>query len=197
MNHLFLRIIFSIHGHGKWFLKNCISFLWSEIIVIGYNLVSFLYNFIENISVLTKCNVLFNYKHLILIWLFLLIDNEFDLKITLWILNPENLQVHISMKIRKMFYFQNRFQYQSKVIRLIQSKKKHINFLFIAVIYFPLSIQMNILILYNNCYVILTTYILDSALEPWYNLSKNLLLLPRILKLIEDMVNDSIPLHYR
>ena len=32
-------------------------------------------------------------------------------------------------------------------------------FLYIAVIYFPLSIQLNILTLYNNCYVILTTYI--------------------------------------
>ena len=56
--------------------------LWSEeIIVIGYNLVSFLHNFIENISVLKKYNVLFNNEHLILIWFFLLIDNEFDLKI--------------------------------------------------------------------------------------------------------------------
>ena len=35
---------------------------------------------------------------------------------------------------------------------------------------------------------------LDSALEPSYNLSKNLLLLPWILKLIVDMVNDSTPL---
>ena len=44
-------------------MKNCISFLWSEeIIVIGYNSVSFLHNFMENISVLTKCNVLFNNK---------------------------------------------------------------------------------------------------------------------------------------
>ena len=32
---------------------------------------------------------------------------------------------------------------------------------------------------------------LDSALEPSYNLSNNLLLLPKILKLIEDMVDDS------
>jgi len=61
LNHLFRRIIFSIHGHGKWFMKNCISFLWSEkIIVIRYNLASFLHSFRENISVLTKCNVLFN-----------------------------------------------------------------------------------------------------------------------------------------
>ena len=36
----------------------------------------------------------------------------------------------------------------------------------------------------------------DSALEPSYNfnLSKNLLLLPWILKLIVNMVNDSAPL---
>ena len=32
---------------------------------------------------------------------------------------------------------------------------------------------------------------LDSDQEPSYNLSKNLLLLPRILKLIKDMVDDS------
>ena len=42
LNHLFRRNIVCIHGHGKWFLKNCISYLWSEeIIVIGYNLVFF------------------------------------------------------------------------------------------------------------------------------------------------------------
>ena len=35
---------------------------------------------------------------------------------------------------------------------------------------------------------------LDAALEPSYNLSKNLLLLPWILKWIEDMVNDLTPL---
>ena len=32
---------------------------------------------------------------------------------------------------------------------------------------------------------------LDSDQEPSYNLSKNLLLLPRILKLMKDMVDDS------
>ena len=37
-------------------------------------------------------------------------------------------------------------------------------------------------------------HMLDSAQEPSYNLSKNLLLLPRILKLIKDMVDDSTPL---
>ena len=35
---------------------------------------------------------------------------------------------------------------------------------------------------------------LDSGQEPSYNLSKNLLLLPRILKLMKDMVDDSTPL---
>jgi len=63
-----------------------------------------------------------------------------------------------------------------------------------AGIYFPLSIQMTILTLYNNCYVVLATYMLDSALEPSYNSSRNHLLLPWILKLIVDMVNDSTPL---
>ena len=35
---------------------------------------------------------------------------------------------------------------------------------------------------------------LDSDQEPSHNLSKNLLLLPRILMLIEDIVDDSTPL---
>ena len=38
-------------------------------------------------------------------------------------------------------------------------------------------------------------YMLDSDQEPSYNYSKNHLLLPRILKLIEDMVDDSTPLY--
>ena len=37
-------------------------------------------------------------------------------------------------------------------------------------------------------------YILHSDQESSYNLSKNLLLLPRILKLIVDMVDDITPL---
>ena len=48
----------------------------------------------ENISDLTECNVLFNNEHLILIRFFLLIDTEFDLKITFRLLNPENYQVY-------------------------------------------------------------------------------------------------------
>ena len=116
LNHLFRRIIFSIHGYGKWFLKNCISFLWSEeIIVIGFIFVSFLHNCMD--------------------------------------------------------------------------------FLFLAVICFPLSIQLNILTLYNNCYVTLITYAWFSPRAFLYNLSKNLLLLPWILILIVDMVNDSTPLN--
>ena len=54
---------------------------------------------------------------------------------------------------------------------------------------------MNILTLYYICYVILAIYMLDSDQESSYNLSKNLLLLPMILKLIEDMVDDSTPLY--
>ena len=38
-------------------------------------------------------------------------------------------------------------------------------------------------------------FMLDSDQEPSKKLSKNLVLLPRILKLIEDMVDDSTPLH--
>ena len=41
---------------------------------------------------------------------------------------------------------------------------------------------------FNNIYI-------DSALKPSYELSKNLLLLLWILKLIVDMVNDSTPLN--
>ena len=42
------------------------SFLWSEEIkVIGYNLVSFIHNLMDNIPISTKCNVLFNNEHLI------------------------------------------------------------------------------------------------------------------------------------
>jgi len=56
--------------------SDCIQFLWSgEIIVIGYNLVSFLHNFMEKISVLTKCNALFYDEHLIVLWFFLLTMN--------------------------------------------------------------------------------------------------------------------------
>ena len=53
---------------------------------------------------------------------------------------------------------------------------------------------MNILTLYYICYVILAMYVLDSDQEPSYNLPKNLLLLPMILKLLEDMVDESTPL---
>ena len=115
LNHLFRRIIFSIHGHGKWFLKNCISFLWSgEIIVIGYNLVSFLHIFMENID-------------LISIWFFLIAWQWIWFKN--YLLNPENHQVNL-WKSAKCCYFHNRFQYsysfqyQSKIIRVIQIKIK-------------------------------------------------------------------------
>ena len=107
----------------------------------------------------------------------------------------------ILMKIHQIFIFSKSFlvsisfQYQLKIIRFIQLKKEHINFLFVAVISFPLSIQMNILTLYDNCYVILTKHMLDSVLKNSDNLSKNLLLLPLIQKLMLDMVNYSTPLY--
>ena len=44
------------------------------------------------------------------------------------------------------------------------------------------------------CDVFLAMDMLELDQEPPYNLSRNLLLLPRILKLIEDMVDDSTPL---
>ena len=84
-NHLFRRIIVSIQGHGKWFLKNCFSFSWSEEIICSHwiEFGKFSSQFMENISDLTECNVLLNNEHLILIWFFSWIDTEFDLKITL------------------------------------------------------------------------------------------------------------------
>ena len=103
----------TIYGHSKWFLKNCVSFLWSkEIIVIGYNLVSFLHNCMKNIFVSTKCNVLSNNQHLIIIWF----KNYF-----------ENIKFRkssrILLKILKMLIFLKSFQYQSKINRVIQIKK--------------------------------------------------------------------------
>ena len=67
----------------------------------------------KNISVLKKCNILFNNEHLILIRFFLLIDTEFKFKNYF-----EN--TYLIQKIIKYIYenppnvvryFQNRFQY--------------------------------------------------------------------------------------
>ena len=106
------------------------------------------------------------------------------------------------MKIRKILLFLKSFSVSISFSLSIENhpcypnKERTYTLFFLNIIYFPLSIQMNILTLYNNCYVILTMYMLDSALEPSYNLSKNLLLLPWLLKLIVDMVNDSTPLQH-
>ena len=98
-------------------------------------------------------------------------------------------------------YFQILFQYQ--IIYDINhpchpnKKKIYMNFLFLAVIYFLLSIQLNIWTLYNSCYAILSTYVCLWLISPRansYNLSKNLLVLPWILRLIVDTVNDSTAL---
>ena len=54
---------------------------------------------------------------------------------------------------------------------------------------------MNILTLYIIFVYYLAMYnMLDSDQESPFNLSKNVLLLPRMLKLIEDMVDDSAPI---
>ena len=66
-------------------------------------------------------------------------------------LNPENQKsMYINenqqnVVIFKIVFFQYpyRFQYQSKIILVIQIEKKRINFLFIDVIYFPLLIKIN------------------------------------------------------
>ena len=103
------------------------------------------------------------------------------------------------MKISKMLLFSKSFSgsmsfsVSIEIIRVIQIKKKSLNFFFSCNMN-SCSIQLNILTLYDICYVIFIAYMLDSALEPSYNLSKILLLLPQILKLIIDMVNDSTAL---
>ena len=74
------------------------------------------------------------------------------------------------MKIRKMLLFSKSFSVSILFSVSIENhpcypnKEKMYTLLFIAVICFPLSIQMNILALYNKCYVILTIYMLDTAL---------------------------------
>ena len=74
----------------------------------------------------------------------------------------------------KNYFKDNKFRKSSSILMKIHKMlflcwpKKEKTYKRIAVIYFLLSIQLNILTLYNNCHVILTTYMLDSALEPLY-----------------------------
>jgi len=70
--------------------------------------------------------IFFNNEHLISIWFFLLIETEFDLKITFRISNPENHQVYgTKMKICKILLFSKAisvslaFQYQSKIYTIL------------------------------------------------------------------------------
>ena len=71
-----------------------------------------------------------------------------------------------------MLLFSKLFSVSIENPQCYPNKEKRINFLFIAVTYFQLSIQMNILTQHNDCYVFITTYMFDSALEPSYNLSR-------------------------
>ena len=79
----------------------------------------------------------------------------------------------ILMKISKMLLFSKSFSVStsfsvsSKNHPCYPNKEKTYKLLSIAVVYFPLSIQMKTLTLYNNCYVILT---LDSAdSDAWFS----------------------------
>ena len=91
-------------------------------------------------------------------------------KITLSILNPENHQV-CWWTSAKCCYFKIVlsihivFQYQSKIIRVIELKKKRIKFFFIAVIYEHIKTILYVLRKFSDVYV-------DSDQEPSYNLSK-------------------------
>ena len=151
MNHLFRQIIFSIHGHSHWIYLVFFTISW-RIFLSEQNALFYL---IINI----KINMIF-----LIDWQWVWFKNYFeDIK--------TRKSTSILMIIRKMFLFSNRFSIHivfstnRKSIHVIQLNKKRIKFLFIAVIYFPLSIEINILTLYNNCYVILTTYLLDWAPE--------------------------------
>ena len=68
-----------------------------------------------------------------------MIDTEFDLKNNFLYIKSRKSS-SILMKIRKMLFFFKSdfsiivFQYQSKIIHVIEIKEKRINFLFIAVI---------------------------------------------------------------
>ena len=124
-----------------------------------------------------------------------MIDNEIDLKNYFHVIKIQKITKYVYQRKSArccIFRYLNRFQYLSKSCYL--NKEKSINFLFIAVIYFPLSIQMNILTLYYIC-ICKCIHMLELDQEPSYNLPKKFLSLPRILKLIEDMVNDSTPLN--
>ena len=120
--------------------------------VIGYNWVKFLHNFMENISVWTKCNVLFNYVHLILIWFFLLIDNEFDLKITLEDIKSRKSS-SILMKIHKMSLFSKSFSVSIKNQPYYPNKEKTYKLF----VYNPNFRSKLTYVLCNNFYVILNT----------------------------------------
>ena len=104
------------------------------------------------------------------------------------------------MKIRKNFLFSKSFSVSISFPVSIQNhpcypnKETVLTLCLYSCNIFPVIDSKEYITLYNICKIILTTYMLDSALEPSYFLSKNLLLLPWILKLIVDMVNASTPL---
>ena len=110
----------------------------------------FLYNFMENISVLPKWNVFFNNKSLILIWFFLLIDNEYDIKIPFRVIQKITKYSNANSQNFVIFKISFKIDIVFSINRKSSVLSKRINFLFIAVIFFPLSSQMIILTIYNN-----------------------------------------------
>ena len=105
------------------------------------------------------------------------------------------------MKIRKCCYFQICFQYPYRFSVSIENhpcnltkEKTYELFVYSRNIFPDIDLNEHINTILYLLRVILAMYMLDSDQEPSYNLSKNLLLLPMILKLIEDMVDDSTTL---
>ena len=99
--------------------------------------------------------------------IFLLIDNQFDLKITLRILNPEN-QSSILLKIRKMLLLSKLFTVSISFSVSIDNhpcypNKEKTNKLFVYCCdIFPVIDPNEHLTQYNNRYVILTTYMIQT-----------------------------------
>ena len=122
---------------------------------------------------------------LILILFFLLIENEFDLKITLRILNPEN-QSSILIKIRKMLLLSKLVIVSISLPVSIENKENRYKLFVYSCNIFPV-IELNILSLYNNFNNIYAwfrprafIYIICQKIFYYF--------LPWILKLIVDMI---------
>ena len=109
-------------------MKNCFSFLWSEeIVVIGYDLVSFLHNFVENISVLKNAMfyiIMYIYINMIFLidWQWIWFQNYFeDIKAR------KSSSMSIWMKIRKILLFSKSFSVSISFTISIQNHQRNPN----------------------------------------------------------------------